>query len=265
MSGGGAAPWAADPSRLCILSGRFPGTEFLSAWNHRAYANRHGHTYIHCNWPTEAPNRYLTKFHFVREYVRHFDWLFWIDDDAFFVDLECGLAPFAPGEGELISFCRSPANKAIFTYLSAGQFLMRGGEEGAVFVEAVLAGDLKAVEAWWREDLGMFTKGDQDIIVHLLHEDERFRGRARLFDHHAFNSRLSDLQADPAEVFLLHFTGPRERKLADHRRAAALLGRGPSLLPEAVEARFTGLDRARAAMRPKPLGKRVEAWLKGRR
>jgi len=28
----------------------------------------------------------------------------------------------------------------------------------------------------------MFTKGDQDVIVNLLHEDERFCGRVHLFD-----------------------------------------------------------------------------------
>jgi hypothetical protein len=85
-----------DPSRVCILSGRFPPTEFLSSWNHRAYANRHGYTYIHCNWPTLAKNRYMTKFCFIQEYVRHFDFIFWIDDDAFFINIERPLSLLAP-------------------------------------------------------------------------------------------------------------------------------------------------------------------------
>jgi hypothetical protein len=228
-----------DASRLCIVSGRFPPTEFQSSWNHRAYANRHGYTYIHCNWPALTTNPYMVKFHFIREYVRHFEYIFWIDDDAFFIDLDKALTSFMPGADKFASFCKSPSNKAIFTYLSSGQFLLRGNSIGAAFVEAVLSTSIEHVKAWWRDDLGMFTKGDQDAIVYLLHEDERFRGGVQLFDYVAFNSRLGDLEVDPEAVFLLHFTGPRERKRADHARAARLLGRGPSLLPSAVEGKFS--------------------------
>jgi hypothetical protein len=234
-----SAAWS-DPSRLCILSGRFPPTEFLSTWNHRAYANQHDHTYIHCTWPTPTSNRYMTKFHFIREYVRHFEYIFWIDDDAFFIDLERSLAPLTPSGNMFASFCKSPSNKSIFTYLSSGQFMLRGGDFGIDFVDAVLSTPLDEVKRWWRDELGMFTNGDQDAIVYLLHEDDRFRHHVQLFDHMDFNSRLADLEADPAAVFLLHFTGPRRRKHADHALARKMLGRGPSLLPPDAESMFSG-------------------------
>jgi hypothetical protein len=183
----------------------------------------------------------MTKFHFIREYVRHFDFIFWIDDDAFFIDLDRPLASLMPAKMELASFCKSPSNKSIFTYLSSGQFLLRGGDAGAEFAEAVISTPLDRVEAWWRDELGMLTKGDQDAIVYLLHEDARFRDRVRLFDYMSFNSRIADLEVDASAVFLLHFTGPRDRKLADHRRAAKILGRGPSLLTSSVESKLSGV------------------------
>lgn len=256
-------PWT-DPARVCIVSGRFPPTEFLSAWNHRAYANVHGYTYVHCNWPTRAANRYMVKFHFVREYLPHFDYLFWIDDDAFIVDLNKPLDALAPQGEELVSFCKSPSNKKIFTYLSSGQFLLRGGPGGIEFVDAVIATSLETVENWWRDDLGMFTKGDQDAVVYLAHEDARFRDKIRLFDHRIFNSRLLDLREDPRSVFLLHFTGSREKKHADHTTAAQILGRGPSLLPPQIEGEFFDIKRAIRILQPPNLITRIRRALRKR-
>jgi len=224
-----------DPSRVCVLSGRFPPSGFQSNWNHRAYANKHGYTYINCDWPTGAQNRYMTKLHFVKQYVRHFDYVFWIDDDAFFIDLEKDLSSLVPPAGKIGSFCRSPTNKKIFTYLSSGQFMLEGGETGARFVDAVLATPLDLVKEWWNDDLGMFTNGDQDAIVYLLHESDAYKDCLVLHPYMDFNSRLLDLTENAEKVFLLHFTGSREKKHADHQQAMAFLGTGPALLNDTEE------------------------------
>ena len=230
----------ADPSRVAILSGRFPPSEFLHPWNHYAYARKHGYTYISCVWPTAAQNRYMTKFAYVRHYINLFDYVFWIDDDAFFIDLDQGLEQFIPPEGKLASFCKSPTNKKIFTYLSSGQFLMRGGADSAALIDAVASTSLEMVKEWWRDDLGMFTNGDQDALIYQLLEDPRFQDRAELFDYMAFNSRIADLEKQRDKVFLLHFTGPRERKRADAARAADILGTGPALIPLELETELLG-------------------------
>lgn len=232
-----------ESKRLCVLSGRFPPSGFKSIWNHRAYCDRHGYTYINASWPCAPGNVYMRKFIFIREYIEFFDYVFWIDDDAFFIDLDIDLMRFAPGDGDIVSFCRSPSNKSQFTYLSSGQFLLNGGKQGAEFVDAVLGQSLEAVEQWWRPELGMFTDGDQDAIVYLLHEDSRFRDRAAFFDHHAFNSRIDDLIASRSSVFLLHFVGSHQRKYKDHAGAMQFLQSGPSLLPQAVEDELLGSDR----------------------
>ncbi|MEO1564335.1 MAG: hypothetical protein AAFR98_12935 [Pseudomonadota bacterium] len=195
-------------------------------------------------------NRYMTKFAYVRHYIELFDFVFWIDDDAFFVDLQKSLDPFVPPTGKLASFCKSPTNKKIFTYLSSGQFLMRGGSESAALIDAVVNTPMDVVEEWWREDLGMYTKGDQDALVYVLHENPRFKNSVELFDYSAFNSRIADLETTPDRVFLLHFTGPRDRKLADAHRAAELLGTGPSLIPNELEKDLLGGRSRKSVLAP---------------
>jgi hypothetical protein len=229
-----------NPKKVCVLSGRFPRSEFLYSWNHYAYAERHGYTYISCDWPTGVTNRYMTKFAYLRHYLPHFDYVFWIDDDAFFVDLEKPLDRFIPEENQLASFCRSPTNKSIFTYLSSGQFLIKSGRDSEDFIEAILDVSLDKVKDWWRDDLGMFTNGDQDAIVYLIHNDERFVDCVKLFDYMSFNSRIADLDHAPDDVFLLHFTGPRSKKIADALVAMKILKSGPSLLPKPEEKRLLG-------------------------
>jgi hypothetical protein len=181
---------------------------------------------------------------FIREYIEFFDYLFWIDDDAFFVDLSTDLMRFVPKGDKVASFCRSPTNKSNFTYLSSGQFVLKGGKVGAEFVNAVLGTSIESVRQWWRAELGMFTHGDQDAIVYLLHEDPRFASAVAIYDYHAFNSRIADLEEGQSPVFLLHFVGSHEQKHADHAKAMKLLNTGPSLLPRSVEEALVGADRA---------------------
>ncbi|EEE37837.1 hypothetical protein RKLH11_1675 [Rhodobacteraceae bacterium KLH11] len=246
-----------DPSKVCILSGRFPRSEFLHPWNHYAYARRHGYTYISCDWPTAATNRYMTKFMYLKHYINHFDYVFWIDDDAFFIDHSKSLDAFIPKGDRLASFCKSPANKKIFTYLSSGQFLIRGGKRSEDFIDAILETSLDQVKTWWSEDLGMFTGGDQDAIVYLVHENDKYYDCIELFNYMQFNSRLADLNETPNDVFLLHFTGPRETKIAHAKTAAKILKSGPSLVPEHLEKELLGGRGMRSILN----AMRTELWL----
>lgn len=211
-------------------------SEFYSHWNHRAYAKKHGYSYINCGWPAGVSNKYLTKMVYIKEYIRKFDWIFWIDDDALFVNLDLPLEEFIPKGDKFLSFCRSPiTNDGDFVYLGSGQFFIRGGELGASFIDAVLAVDISEVNKWWRPELGLFTRGDQDAIVYLLHEDDRFIDRAVIHPYTSFNSRISDLLRDPTRVRVLHFTGIQQKKLRDHGVAMDFLKYGPALLPDEVE------------------------------
>jgi hypothetical protein len=214
--------------RICVLSGRYPESFFKSVVNHRAYCARHGYSYIHCNWPTGNTNRYMNKMEYVREYYHLFDYIFWIDDDAFFIDLDQALEPFVPDPGNFLSICASPDFKQVRTYISSGQFMLECSDTGRAFVDAVMLLDLSQVRAWWDESLGYFSNGDQDGMVYLLKTDSRF-SRYNRHDYQTFNSRVENLLAGD-KIFILHFTGPAARKRRGYRLAQKHLRRGPSLL-----------------------------------
>ena len=75
-------------SNVAIISGRFPQTTFNSSVNHKLYADTFGYDYIHCNWPTKAKNVYLNKIYYILQYIKKYDYIVWIDDDAFFFDFK---------------------------------------------------------------------------------------------------------------------------------------------------------------------------------
>jgi hypothetical protein len=221
---------------LAILSGRFPPTRFSSAVNHKAYAERHGYTYIHANWPTGAMNPFLNKLKYIQEYYRFFDYLFWIDDDAFFLDQSHAIDSFFDDQGVVFTACRSPTVNGIHTVLSSGQFLLRCSSLGRDLIDGVAQTDLEMVRNWWRissEDLGFFTNGDQDAFVFHYMTNQKFQAAMKLLPAETFNSRFGDI-LDPKQresVFVLHFTGKKSVKWRKYRRAMKILHLGPELLP----------------------------------
>jgi hypothetical protein len=224
-------------ARLCVLSGRYPGSRFASIYNHRAYCNRHKYTYIHCTWPTGQGNPYLNKLAYIREYFDFFDFLFWIDDDAFFLDLEKPLSGILPSEGKCLSICSSPGFKTLKTFFSSGQFVLRCDALGKDLILSALELSDDTVKKWWSEEYGFFTGGDQDRMVFLCNTEKKFSEAYQLWDYKHFNSRASNIFGeDPHEVFILHFTGTRRRKSADYARIQKKLRRGPSLLTKEQEA-----------------------------
>src|SRR4051794_22377744 len=153
---------------ICVVSGRYPASSFDSYVNHRVYCDRHGYTYVYCNWPTRARNPYFNKLEYLRHYYRHFEFLFWIDDDAFFMDLDKSLEQYLPSSDQFLSICASPDYKKIHTYVSSGQFALRCSDVGRTFLDDVTRVDLDAVKRWWQPELGFFSNGDQDAMVYLL-------------------------------------------------------------------------------------------------
>jgi hypothetical protein len=229
--------------KVGVISGRYPASDFKSYINHRAYCSRHGYTYIYCNWPTGQKNRYLNKLEYLKEYIGLFDFVFWIDDDAFFIDLDVPLSKFLPRSNEFFSVCSSPTNRKIHTYISSGQLFLRCDATSKDFIDEVLSCDLDAVRKWWPSEMGFFTNGDQDSMIYLLHTDARFLNYSR-YSFDAFNSRVEDL-LNGDEVFVLHFTGSVRTKRKKLRLARRHLKRGPTLLTSGEEHKWNLLPKWR--------------------
>lgn len=247
-----------DSKRIAVVSGRYPLTKFDSYVNHKAYCDLHGYTYISCSWPTGANNPYMNKIRYIQSYVHAFDYIFWIDDDAFFIDLEQSLEDFLPAETHFLSVCSSPDFKALKTFISSGQFMIRCNAVGKSFLSEVERMDLEAVRDWWKSELGYFSNGDQDAMVFLLKEDEKYKNYT-CYNYKYFNSRIENLD-NSDRVFILHFTGVPERKQESWLRAQSILRCGSALLPDSVVEKYLKPKAARKKLKSR-IAKKIRVAL----
>ena len=220
--------------RIGIISGYYPGERFNSQINHKAYADYHGYYYIFNSSPERDSRNYFRKIETIKRYIDLFDWIFWIDDDAYFTNFEISLENFIlNAETSDLIICKSPSTKKLFTKFSSGQFLLRNSMRSHLFLNAVMEVDLEKVRAFWREDLGYFSDGDQDAMVYLSEMDSRFGGDYfQTLDHYAFNNRDFEYQARLEEHFLVHFTGTS--KIASKAGFCNRLGVNSYLVPDVL-------------------------------
>ncbi|MCY4046352.1 MAG: hypothetical protein OXE99_14910, partial [Cellvibrionales bacterium] len=214
---------------------------------------KHNYTYINCHWPTGATNPYMNKIRYIQAYYHLFDYLFWIDDDAFFMDFDKPLTDFLPDETSFLSICSSPDHKKIHTYISSGQFFLRCDEVGKSFIDSIEKTDLTQVKDWWTEELGFFTNGDQDAMVYLLKTKDLYR-HYNLHHFSKFNSRVEDF-FNSSPVFILHFTGNMDVKNQNYQKIQQATGFGPSLLADQHKALISYQD-------PKTFSQKVLSRLK---
>jgi hypothetical protein len=178
--------------------------------NHRIYADRIGVECMFDATPSSLPSVFLYKTAAVQRALAHHQWVFWIDDDAFFTNLDVDLRSFAGDDADLV-ICASPVNpEGGWTFVSFGQFLIRGTPAMLELLDAVLATDLELVRDWWDpERFGIFTDTDQDALVYQLQrEDAPWAGRWRRLEWQAFNGRPYHYEARLDEHFLCHFVLP---------------------------------------------------------
>jgi hypothetical protein len=203
--------------KICIVSGGIPH-RLRSDINHRMYAARHSHDYLHDTGPYQAlQNIYFFKLHSVEKALPHYDWVFWIDDDAFFTDFEKDLAGFIQdiSPDVFLVICKSPVNpQGWSTFLNSGVFFVKNCEASFAFLDAAKAVPLEKVKPWWDEArLGPYTGTDQDAVTYTLHENHLL-SKVRLLDYGAFNNRPYHYQARANEHFIVHFPGVPDKHAA---------------------------------------------------
>ncbi|GGH37597.1 DapH/DapD/GlmU-related protein [Microbacterium album] len=189
----------------------------LAHVNHELYAREHGYTYIFDIAPTDGW-KFFAKVEKILKFLPLFDWVFWIDDDAFIMDRSIALEHFiAKGPDSSLIMCESPRRNGVWTWISSGNFLIRNTPEASSFLRDVLKTDLDAVASWWDPELfGHFTRGDQDAMVYQLHQNKSYQrpGFLTRLPFEAFNTRPEHFRNGPREHFLVHFTGDDKRGMA---------------------------------------------------
>ncbi len=225
--------------RIGILSGYYPGLRFESPINHKLYADYHGYSYIYNFTPECDQRKYFFKIETIRRYIDLFDWIFWIDDDAYFTDFSIPLTRFLEGvTDEQMVICASPSTKKLFTKFSAGQFLLKSTDMSRQFIQAIFDVDMEVVRNFWRDDLGYYSHGDQEAMVYLTETDPRFSSSfIKIVDHNQFNNRDFEYQSRLDEHFLVHFTG--RQKQQSHQEFYERLAVNRWLVPDELVRRYT--------------------------
>ena len=213
--------------------------------NHQFYADLHNYTYIYDIAPTKN-GVFKNKVEKILKFLDLFDWVFWIDDDAFFTQYKTPLETFleeVSDTGHELIFCNSPVNPSGgWTHISSGNFFIKNTSKNKEWLRQVLKGDLRKIEKHWDEERnGLFTNGDQDIMVDLLQNNKLFNrsGYCKIVDYTKFNTRPYHVKKKPSEHFLVHFTG--NEKFQQSLDFAKSFGLSPALIPEKDFKKYHGI------------------------
>jgi hypothetical protein len=187
-----------------IISGSYP-KRFESSVNHKAYAQKHGYKYVFDENNYNVESAYDHKEMSILNLPIDNEWWMWIDDDAFFMQMDAPIIDMP--ENKLFLFPKSPINPlGGWTFISAGNFFFKNNLLVHSFLSKVVNTDINIVKDWWTEDLGMFTNGDQDKIVYNLKQTNMIE-HTEIVGWELFNARPYHF-TKPDDYFLVHFATP---------------------------------------------------------
>ncbi|MCG7422653.1 hypothetical protein MHY29_07430 [Micrococcus sp. ACRRV] len=205
--------------------------------NHAIYAREHGLDY---RVETGIDPHIVTKFDYkvsiIRRLLPHYEWLVWMDDDAFFTDFDATniteLVTAAEQDGQDLVIAEGPLEpNGFWSRVNTGVMIIRNSEVGRALVEATAAADLAKVRAWWDDERdGLFTNGDQDQMWWAI-QTGGHGTRVRIVGHRELNSRGHYYENSLSDAFVMHFTGYPDKELGV-ARFADRFGIGQELVPE---------------------------------
>ena len=227
-----------DHPRICLTSG---GDEIRlrSYVNHAIYAREHGMDFrLETGIDPEIRSKFDYKVSILRRLLPMYDWLVWLDDDAFVTDFAAtniqDLIADAERDGISLVIAEGPLEpNGFWSRINTGVMLIRNDEVGRAIVEETATADLTEVRAWWDDNRdGLFTNGDQDQMWWVI----RTRGHehsVRIVGHRELNSRGHYYETSLADSFVMHFTGYPDKELGI-ARFAERWGVGQELVPETL-------------------------------
>lgn len=271
--------------RICVVSGA-DEIRYRSYINHTIYAREHGLDYrLECGLDLGIENKFFYKTSIIRRVLPLYDWILWIDDDAYFTDFASSnvedLVSQAEEEDHFLVIANGPLEpNGFWSKINTGVFLIRNDADGKRLLELMRSVDLAEVRDWWNDDRdGVFTSGDQDQMWWALNTTGLI-DRASLVDHALLNSRGHYYVNSLSDAFVMHFCGHWDKELGV-AKFAKRFDVGQELVPEELldkysakvrspmsEAEFIFRDRrmsvvGRVKRHARPWVHRYRSWIGG--
>lgn len=221
-----------DP-RIAIVSG-CDELRYASYVGHQTYARRHGMDYHLELAPFPGHRGYWHKVRSLLEHLDDYEWLVWLDDDAFVTALEDDFlrATIAEADaaGRFVAVAPSvddELNGAWAAY-NSGVLALKSCPETEEMLRIALDPPLEEIKAWWDTDRwGVFTNGDQDVFVWYL--ETRHPDGVHWVDPLRWNARPWNYASGLNEHPVCHFPGHPDKTLAI-AEFAGRMGVGPTLV-----------------------------------
>ncbi|MBB2958494.1 hypothetical protein [Pseudoclavibacter helvolus] len=204
---------------ICIVS----GADFValhSYVNHSVYAREFGYDFRFEAGVAEAvENVFFFKTAAIERVIERYDWVVWMDDDTFVTDFSRDrirdLIDGAEATGVSFVVASGPEEpNGFFSMLNSGVMLLKNCPENVEMLGNMNDESLARARAWWDDDkFGVFTGGDQDIIIWMLH-DRDWLPRTKIVNHRELNSRTHHYENSLDDAFICHFCGHWDKALS---------------------------------------------------
>jgi hypothetical protein len=245
------------PVKLGVVSGGVP-QRYGAHVNHSVYSRLQGLDYhldrrLYDNLQTP----HFHKLAAVLRIIEKYDWILWIDDDAFFMDFEQDMRRFVCNLSERVFFvaCKSPIDPSGgWTFLNSGVFFVRNCASGHRLLQEALCTPKAQVEANWRQDVfGLLAPGEQTHLIHVMHRDNLLHGCVL---HHwaQFNARPYHWpEGAPADRYpVVHFAAAGSDRAEAIKAFGAQFGRDETLVPPQLSYLRDALPDPRLSLRAAP-------------
>lgn len=181
--------------------------------NHSYYSSYHNYTYEFYHLP-EHTNPYFIKIEKLIENLKIYKHVMWLDDDAFFCDLDWS----AKNIYNLYNFdfvvAKSPPGRNVPLF-NSGVIFCKQSDELINFLTETLDIERDYVRKYYNTSKwGKLVDGDQDILIYL--SQTKYSKISKIIDpHYQINARVRDYQNEIHPI--VHFAGVRDRENAIKR------------------------------------------------
>lgn len=195
--------------------------------NHARYCERHGYDYLFDATPYPLKTPFDQKLTCVLKSLKRFssEWLFWIDDDAYFMQMDRPLDQFVEVPDDVFMvICASPVTAGDgWSAINSGLFFLRNCEASADFIQSALDVNHKDVEQWWDKDVygnGYRAGGDQLRLFYIMEKRQLIGNKVSVVEATSFNARPYHFVKDFDDQFICHLANT-EDKLAELKKMQA--------------------------------------------